>query len=123
MGFFARLFGLDKSKVVSDPAKVPEAFKQIAPVFDEIGAEVIGCIPENWTCALLTITCDGRRIDYSLKNHQGGVGKAQISPRLAQLAEKLYTTMAQNGNRWTKAELSYEQDGKSWKFRSDLSYE
>jgi hypothetical protein len=123
MGFFARLFGLDKSNVVSDPAKVPEAFKQLAPVFDEIGAEAIGCIPENWTSAVLMITCDGQRIDYSLKNHQAGVGKAQISPHLAQLAEKLYVMMAQHGNRWTKAELSYEKDGKAWKFRSEFSYD
>jgi hypothetical protein len=123
MGFFARLFGRDTSQVVSDPAKVPAAFKQIAPVLDEIGAEAIGCIPEYWTSAILTITCDGRRIDYSLKNHHGGPGTAQISPQLAQLAEKLYVTMAQNGNRWTKAELSYEKDGKAWKFRSEFSYD
>jgi hypothetical protein len=122
VSFFGKLFGR-KSNVVSDPDKVPDAFKQLAPVFDEIGAEAIGCSPENWTNAVLTISCDGRRIDYSLKNHRGEQGTATITPRLAQLAEQLYSLMASNGDRWTKAELRYDQDGDAWKFKSSFSYD
>jgi hypothetical protein len=122
MSFFGKLFGLE-SKVVADPDKVPDAFKQLAPFFDEIGAEVIECIPENWTNAVLTITCDGQRIDYSLKNHREEQGTAAITPRLAQLAEQLYSSMASNGDRWTKAELQYDQDGDAWTFKSNFSYD
>ena len=122
MSFFGKLFGRE-SKVVSDPDKVPDAFKQPAPVFDEIGAEAIGCTPENWTNAVLTITCDGRRIDYSLKNHREEQGTAALTPRLAQLAEQLYSLMASHGDRWTKAELHYDQDGDTWKFKSSFSYD
>lgn len=122
MSFFAKLFG---RKSNSDPGqvKVPDAFIQIGPVLEEIGGEAIGCCPENWTSAVLTITCDGRKIEYSLKNQRGEQGTASITPLLAQLAEKLYVTMAKNGDRWTKAELQYDQDGDSWKFKSNFSYD
>ncbi len=122
MSIFGKLFGR-KSNAVSDPDNVPDAFKQIAPVFDEIGTEVLNCCPENWTNAVLIITCDGRRIDYSLKNHSGEQGAATISPELAQLAEKLYSLMASSGDRWSQAELRYDQDGDSWQFKSDFSYD
>jgi hypothetical protein len=122
VSFIGKLFGR-KSNVVSDPDKVPDAFKQLAPVFDEIGAEAIGCCPENWTNAVLAISCDGRRIDYSLKNHRGEEGTATITPRLAQLAEQLYSLMASNGDRWTKAEMRYAQEGDAWKFKSSFSYD
>ena len=75
MNFFKKLFNKEPA-VVSDPDKVPDAFKQQAVVFDEIGAETISCSPENWSNAVLVITCDGRRIDYSLKNHRNQKGKA-----------------------------------------------
>lgn len=122
MGIFGKLFGR-KTKVVSEPDKVPDAFKQMAPDFNEIGAEVIGCTPENWTNAVFTITCDGQRIDYSLKNHREEEGKAELTPRLAQLAEQLYSSMASHGDRWTKAELRYDKDGDTWKFTSSFSYD
>jgi hypothetical protein len=121
VGIFDKLFGRT-SKGAPDPQDGPNAFKQLAPLFEEIGAEAIGCCPENWTNAVLTITCDGRRIDYSLKNHRGEQGAAEISAILAQLAEKLYSLMASNGDRWTKAELRYDQDGDSWKFKSNFTY-
>ncbi|TWT94906.1 hypothetical protein [Neorhodopirellula pilleata] len=122
MSIFEKLFGR-KSDAVSDPEHVPDAFKQLAPVFDEIGTESLGCCPEHWTNAVFTITCDGRKIDYSLKNHREEQGTATITPLLAQLAEKLYSLMASNGDRWTKAELWYDQDGDSWKFKSNFSYD
>ena len=121
MGIFDKLFGRT-SKAAPDPQDGPNAFKQLAPLFEEIGAESLGCCPENWTNAVLTITCDGRRIDYSLKNDRGEQGAAEISAVLAQLAEKLYSLMASNGDRWTKAELRYDQDGDSWKFKSNFTY-
>ncbi|WP_442510859.1 hypothetical protein SH528x_002507 [Novipirellula sp. SH528] len=48
---------------------------------------------------------------------------ASITPRLAQLAEQLYLSMASKGDRWTKAELRYNQDGDAWKFESNFSYD
>ena len=122
MSFFAKLFGR-KSNSDTGQVKVPDAFIQIGPVLEEIGGEAIGCCPENWTSAVLTITCDGRKIEYSLKNQRGEQGTASITPLLAQLAEKLYVTMAKNGDRWTMAELQYDQDGDSWKFKSNFSYD
>ena len=108
--------------MISDPDMVPEAFKQQAAVFDEIGAETINCIPDNWRSAVLLIKCDGRRIDYSLKNDQSQDGTAVISQRLAQLAEQLYTLMASQGHAWTEAELRYVNNGQKWKFTSSFTY-
>ena len=122
MSFFDKFFGR-KPKVVSDPDKVPDVFKQMSPVLNEIGSEAIGGTPENWTNAVLTITCDGRRIDYSLKNQRDEDGTATITPRLAQLAEQLYSMMASHGDRWTKAELQFDQEGDSWNVKSHFSYD
>ncbi len=121
MSFLKKLFGR-KSRVVTDPDKIPDAFKQQAPVLDAIGAEAISCTPENWTNAVLTISCDGTRIDYSLKNHAGQGGKAVISRQLASLAEQLYSLMASQGNRWVKAELRYDRGPSDWKFKSKFTY-
>lgn len=121
MNFFKKLFNKEPA-AVSDAERAPEALQQQAVVFDEIGAEAISCTPENWTNAVLVITCDGRRIDYSLKNHHNQEGKAVISQRLAQLAEQLYSLMASQGSKWTRAELRYDQDDQGWKFESDFTY-
>lgn len=121
MNFFARFFGR-KKEAISNPAEVPELFKLLSPLFDQIGAEVIACIPQNWTNAVLTINCDGRQINYSLKNHRNEAGQAAISLHLAKLTEQLYGLMASNGQRWTKAELSYDHTLDSWKFKSNFSY-
>ena len=122
MSFLGKLFGR-KSKPALEPNEVPDSFSQLTPILNEIGREAIGGTPENWTNAILTISCDGRRIDYSLKNQLNEGGKATISPRLAQLTEQLYTTMAANGDRWTKAELQFDQDGDAWSVKSDFSYD
>lgn len=121
MSFLKKLFGRE-FKAISDPDKVPDVFKQLSPIFDEMGAEAIGGIPENWTNAVFTITCDGKRIDYSLKNQSNEAGQASISPYLAKLAEQLYSFMASNGQRWIKAELRYDSAGDSWKFKSNFTY-
>lgn len=121
MGFFDKLFDRTR-EVVSDPDKVPDVFKKLSPILDELSGEAISGTPENWTNAILTITCNGRRIDYSLKNQLNEEGTATITPRLAQLAEQLYTTMSSHGDRWTKAELQFDQNGDSWKVKSHFSY-
>lgn len=121
MNFFKKLFGR-KSKVISDPDKVPDAIKEASPVVEEIGAEAIRCTPDNWTNAVLTITFDGQRIGYSLKNHRGEAGKAAISPRLAQLAEQLISVMASHGDHWTQAVLTYDLDDQGWNFKINFSY-
>ena len=123
MNIFKKLFGKKTQKVATDPESIPESFKQQALIFDEIGGETISCTPENWTNAVLAITCDGRRIDYSLKNHRGEDGKASLSPRLAQLAENLYSSMASNGDQWNRAELRYDQDDEGWAFDSEFTYD
>lgn len=122
MSFLDKLLGR-KPKVVSDPDKVPDVFKQLSPILDEIGRQVISGTPANWTNAVLTIACDGRRIDYSLKNQRHEAGTATITPRLAQLAEQLYTTMAAHGDRWTKAEIRFDRKGDSWNVKSNFSYD
>lgn len=121
MNFFKKLFRRE-SNVISDPDQVPDAFKEAHPVIEAIGAEAISCTPENWTNAVLTITFDGQRIGYSLKNHRGEKGKAAISPRLAQLAEQLISVMASHGDHWSQAVLTYNQDGQGWNFKINFSY-
>lgn len=124
MGFFKRLFGKPENEVVTDPSKIPAPMMDASPILDEIAAEAIRGTPENWSSAVLTITCDGQRMNYSLKNDRNEGGRASISPRLAQLAEALWTTMGSMGERWTKAVLRYEQaTGDSWNFKSDFSYD
>ncbi len=121
MNFFKKLFRKE-SNVISDPDKVPDAMKEAHPVVEAIGAEAISCTPENWTNAVLTITFDGQRIGYSLKNHRGEKGKAGISPRLAQLAEQLISVMASHGDHWTQAVLTYDQGDQGWNFKINFSY-
>ena len=128
MGILDWLFGqkpktTSDSNVISDPDEIPDVLKQLSPILDEIGGEAIGGSPENWTNAVLTITCDGQRMDYSLKNRRNEPGTAVISPRLPQLAENMYTLMESAGDRWTKAEIQFNRVGDSWNVNLDFSYD
>lgn len=118
MNIFQRLFGKKTHQ-----ESVPKTLSQQAMVLDEIGPEVISCTPDSWTNAVFHISCDGQRMDYSLKNARGEAGKATLSPRLAKLAETLFLTMASSGDRWTQAELQYDQQGDDWTMNSRFYYD
>ena len=121
MGFFSRLFGTEGGSS-SEPQEAPQALKEQAAVFDQLGPEGIACIPADWTNAVLEIKCDGKRIEYSLKNRRSQSGKAVLSQRLAQLCEQLYLLMASQGHRWTAAELRYDLADEGWRFSADFKY-
>ena len=92
-------------------------------MFDEIGAEAIGCAPSHWTNVVLTLSTDGGRVTPSLSNSRGEPGKAKASRRLGQLGEALFQLMASSGDRWTRAELRYDQTGGAWQFKSSFAYD
>lgn len=103
--------------------KMPEEkFELYNKVINELLSEAISCTPENWTRGILNITCDGRRIDYALKN-QYEEGKAVISDNLKMLCEKTYITFAQAGDVWIEANFTFEENepGK-WKMKTEFKY-
>ena len=89
-------------------------------VIEEIVAESIRCSPESWKKGTLSIDCDGRAINYKLKNSESE-DKADISIPLRQLCEQLYVTMSQSGDTWTDAFIDFFQKGDSWGF--DIKFE
>lgn len=96
-------------------------FDQIGPLMNEIVVESLGCSPESWTKGRLTITCDGRRIDYKLKNDESAE-KAQISPELAKMCENLWVTFKQMGQPWKTAHIDFHQEGDDWNVKTEFEY-
>ncbi len=121
MNFIKKLFGKSE-KPIRKPIVLKPKLSELSDIYNELGAETLACIPDEWNHAELSITCDGQRIDYKLKNLRGEPGVANISPQLAKLTEKLYLRMSQDNNRWTSAVLQYEKNGDNWKFHSKYSY-
>ena len=99
-----------------------EKFELYNQVINEMLSEAISCTPQNWTRGILNITCDGRRIDYALKNPYED-GKAAISDNLKMFCEKTYVTFAQNGDVWIEANFTFSQneDG-SWGMKTEFKY-
>jgi hypothetical protein len=83
---------------------------------------VVACTPQEWTKGLLTIQCDGTRITYQLKNAEQA-GTASISEKLRDLIDELYVRMAQHGDKWTEATISFLQEGKELKYDTSFVYE
>ena len=99
-----------------------ERFALYNDVINELLSEAISCTPENWTRGVLHIACDGRRIDYSLKNaHEEGT--AVISGQLKMLCEKTYVTFARAGDVWVEANFTFfEDEAGDWEMKTDFIY-
>ena len=96
-------------------------FNQYNDVVLRILRETIACTPQEWTKGALTIDCDGVRINYKLKNDEQP-NPASISQSLRTLIEELYVTMANQGDQWTQATLSFFQEGDDWKYNVKFDY-
>ena len=97
-------------------------FEIYNPVINEIVKESINCSPESWVKGKLTIDCDGRAINYKLKNSDSA-DDAIISGVLRELSEQLYVTMRKNGDTWTEAFIDFFQKDNSWGFDIKFEYE
>ncbi|HEX7639170.1 MAG TPA: hypothetical protein VF457_12300 [Burkholderiaceae bacterium] len=80
---------------------------QYDDVITRLVQETLDCCPDNWTHGTLTIDCDGQRINYKLKNEDED-GKAGISDELRALTEEFYFCMADHGDAWTQAVVSFQ---------------
>lgn len=79
------------------------------------------CFPESWSAGRLTIDCDGRAINYKLKNEHSP-DRASLSGALRNLCEELYTRMAQDGNVWTEAVVDLAESEDGWNLKTSFTY-
>jgi hypothetical protein len=94
---------------------------QYSDVLLRLLREAIACTPQEWTKGTLTIDCDGVRINYKLKNGEQP-GLASISESLRDLIDELYVKMADQGDKWVQATLSFFQESNDWKFNVNFEY-
>jgi hypothetical protein len=80
--------------------------------------EAIQCSPASWARGVLTIDCDGHRIDYALKNAQSS-DKAKISQDLAQLCEQYWLVFQEHGKTWQESTVEFYQEAGTWKFNAN----
>ena len=76
----------------------------------------MACTPQGWTKGTLTIDCDGVRINYTLKN-DAQPGLAPIGYNLRDLIDELYVKMANQGDKWAQATLSFFEERNNRKFK------
>jgi hypothetical protein len=98
-----------------------ERFEKYNEIINSLASVAIQCTPESWTKATLTIDCDGRAINYKLKNDESE-DKANITPELAQLCESLYVTMSQQGDVWVQSVINLNETNGSWGLNVDFKY-
>jgi hypothetical protein len=90
-------------------------------VVTRLVSETVSCTPAEWDHGALTIDCDGRRIDYKLKNEQQP-GTARISGELRALCEELYARMSRQGDTWTQAIITFNREGDDVEFETAFQY-
>ena len=94
---------------------------QYSDVLLRLLREAIACTPQEWTKGTLTIDCDGVKINYKLVNGEQP-GLASISESLRDLIDELYVRMANQGDKWAQATLSFFQESDEWKFDVNFDY-
>ena len=94
---------------------------QYTDVINRLVSETVKCTPQEWTKGILTIDCDGTRINYKLKNDEQP-GAASISEKLRDLIDELYVRMAQQGDKWIEAALTFHLNGDEVNFKTDFKY-
>ena len=97
-------------------------FEVYNQVTTELLKESISCTPESWNEGVLTIDCDGRAINYKLRNEKSE-DKALISDDLRRLCEQLYVVMRQHGDIWLQAVIHFYQEDDNWNFKTNFDYE
>jgi hypothetical protein len=90
-------------------------------VLTRLVTETVSCAPDEWDHGTLTIDCDGRRIDYKLKNAEQP-GTAQISAELRTLCEELYVCMSRQGDAWAQAVVTFNREGEEVDFETSFQY-
>jgi hypothetical protein len=95
--------------------------EQYTDVINRLVSETVKCTPQEWTKGTLTIDCDGTRINYKLKN-EDQPGAASISEKLRDLIDELYVRMAQQGDTWIEAALTFQVAGNDVNFKTDFKY-
>lgn len=98
-----------------------DKFDQYTDVLNRLVPEIVACTPQEWTKGNLSISSDGTRIDYTLKNEEQPE-TAAISEKLRDLIDELYVRMAHHGDTWTEATISFFQEGGDLKFNTAFKY-
>ena len=98
-----------------------EKFAEYNDILTRLVRETVACTPREWTQGVLSIDSDGVRLNYRLKN-PAQPGVASISEALRYLIDEFYVRMAQHGEPWTEAVISFSMDGDSVKFDTQFSY-
>jgi len=99
--------------------KMTDKFDSYSSVLTALVAEAVQCAPESWDRGLLLIDCDGKRINYKLKN-ETSIDKASISQQLRQLCEQYWTVFADHGEPWNEAIVDFWREDGQWKFKMNL---
>ena len=97
-------------------------FDNYNDILNNLISEAISCTPESWTSGTLAIDCDGRAINYSLKN-PNEEERAQLSDQLRSLCEQLYVVMREHGDLWVEATIDFAQMDEKWSFNTNFKYE
>jgi hypothetical protein len=95
--------------------------EEYADVLRRLVAETVACTPPSWTRGTLTIVSDGQRLEYKLKN-EDEPEKASLSDELRGLIDEMYVRMAQYGDEWTQAVITFEVNGDDVKFDTAYTY-
>ena len=100
-----------------------QIFKQYGEIINSLIKESILCSPNSWKKGKITIDCDGKAINYKLKNEDDS-NKAQLSGEFRDLCEKLYVVMSNNKETWIQATLEYEKNDEDiWDIEANFDYE
>jgi len=98
-----------------------DKFEEYNDVMTRLVSETVSCTPAEWNHGVLTIDCDGTRIQYRLKNEQQP-GTASISEQLRTLCEELYVRMSRQGDAWTQATVTFNCEGEDVEFDTAFQY-
>jgi hypothetical protein len=100
---------------------VARKLDEYSDVISRLVTETVACTPQEWTKGTLTIDTDGTRINYKLKN-ETQPGTASISEKLRTLIDELYIRMSHQGDSWTQAIITFNQEGERVKFDTSFKY-
>jgi hypothetical protein len=98
-------------------ADIERYMKQLGPVL----TETVDSWPPSWTRGLLTITCDGQRIDYKITNPTSP-DKAELGDGIGAACENLYFAMADDGHAWSEARIMVENTDEGLGYEADFAY-
>ena len=98
-----------------------QKIEEYADILNRLVAETVACTPETWTHGTLTMVSDGVRLEYKLKNDTEP-GIASLSDALRALIDEMYVRMAQYGDTWVEAVVTFQVNGDDVKFDTSYKY-